>query len=690
MADKEVTVKVVARADDSEVQALEHTIESLKKQKIDLKINSNLNEISVIDEKIARIKSEIQSLSNTEFDVRANATQINELVNKIDKLEAKKIDLTMDIEKAKLDEVKSEIKALENEEIEIQLRNQSAMQALDQISQGFDRLKQGASEVGQEMLGLLESAGKQETNKAFLTQAVGDADTARKKLEDINKVVQTLPGDDSVLQGLLGQAVAKDASLTTDQLTEMGGAAADYFSAMENFGKSSSEAFQDMNNYLLTGQTAEIERSPILANHIDKLKEGTTIQERSKLLQEALNEEHWGGISRQETYNNKLQTFEGMLERGRYNLGGMFQEGAKGAMDFIMQLDNASGGLVGMGIALGGFASPLTDTLMGLGQMATGFKAIKDLGIISWFKELSLVQKIYEVVTSALIPVQYAEGTAGWFSIGWIAVAIAAGIALGLALLWLYNNCDWFRQGVDNLANSLAWIASVIWGSITGALSWLSNLFQSFTSQLGLNTNDWTQAIIGFILFIPTLPLQIGIALANALAKALGFKGNFVQTLWQTAMDAVNKFADAIRGIGTAIQNCLDWAYNIFMSHPIVQAAVWLGQAIANGFSALGLGQNSPGKIVHAMEDELNWTEDAINNSNLVRTSSRLGSDISESFNPKLNANITSNNGDNGVGQVNNFYFNDTVVDNEDRMERICDYITRKIAWNNETAGRSV
>ena len=54
-------------------------------------------------------------------------------------------------------------------------------------------------------------------------------------------------------------------------------------------------------------------------------------------------------MSQQDTYNNKLETFNGMLERGKYNLGGMFQEGAKWGMDLVMQLDSASGGLVGMG-----------------------------------------------------------------------------------------------------------------------------------------------------------------------------------------------------------------------------------------------------------------------------------------------------------------------------------------------------
>ena len=105
------------------------------------------------------------------------------------------------------------------------------MEGIEQIGQGFDRLKQGASEIGQQMGQVLEAAGKQETNKSFLQMAVG-ADTAAQKMNDINNVVQQLPGDDTVMQGLLSSAVAKDANLTADALQEMGTSAADYFSAM--------------------------------------------------------------------------------------------------------------------------------------------------------------------------------------------------------------------------------------------------------------------------------------------------------------------------------------------------------------------------------------------------------------------------------------------------------------------------
>lgn len=332
-------------------------------------------------------------------------------------------------------------------------------------------------------------------------------------------------------------------------------------------------------------------------------------------------------------------------------------------------------------LALSPVLSPMMSVIGLVGQF--GQFAMQVNGIITLAQTLGILGS----AESALIPIQWAEAAAGWASIGWIVLAIALGIALGLAIWYLYENCDWFRQGVDQLVAALQWLANLILTSITGAIQWLSDLFNQFTQQLGLNTNDWVQAIIGFILFLPTLPFQVGVALANALAKAFGFQGNFVQTLYQTAVDAVNGFRNAIQGIWQAVQECLDWAYNVIMSHPIVQAAIWLGEAIANGFSALGLGQRSPGKIVKSIKQELDWTEDEMENNNLVKSAVSLANNIVGGFNPSFN---TSNGSGGSQGQVINLHVEVGTVDSEDRVREIIDVIRRELSWDNTTAGRTV
>ena len=484
--------------------------------------------------------------------------QVKELEDLLNSLADKVVGFEVAVEDGGLDSAKEKEDELNTTaEVDIEVNDAGIQVAMQNIKDGFSSIKQGASEVGTVLNEALASAGKQETNKAFLEQALGDPKTAEKKMQDINGIVQNLPGDDSVMQGLLGQAVAKDASLTTKELPEMGGAASDYFAAMKNYGKSSSEAFQDMNNYLMTGNTAEIERSPILANHIDKLKEGTTIQERSALLQEALNEEHWGGISAQDTYNNKLETFNGMLERGQYTLGGMFQEGAKGAMDFALQLDEDTHGLVGMGLAAASFASPLTDMVMGMGQMATGMKAIKDIGIVSYLKNLNIVSKLSAISQGILSAATSAYGVvvgvltgemtlAESATMAWNAVmamipiilVVIALIALAAALIWAYQNVGWFRDMVNNAWASIVMFGQQLYSFISGALQGLVNAITAVGAWLVGRVQASFAAIWSIISAAMNLWNQ-ATAKARAIATAIGNAFSGVRGTIQSAFNGV-------------------------------------------------------------------------------------------------------------------------------------------------------
>ena len=124
-----------------------------------------------------------------------------------------------------------------------------------------------------------------------------------------------------------------------------------------------------------------------------------------------------------------------------------------------------------------------------------------------------------------------------------VVIAIAALVA---ALVWAYYNVDWFREMVDNAWATLQQFASQIYGAVAGAIQWLGDLFNDFTSSLGLNTSDWRQAILGFIAFIPQLPLIVGQYLVDTIAKALGFGDNFTQNMINSAMNGVNGFISFI------------------------------------------------------------------------------------------------------------------------------------------------
>lgn len=742
MADKQVKVKVATEPDLSGVTPIENKIEELRRKRIRFELETDTRKLEETRAKIKELENKKATL-----DVDADDAEIKKIDAEIEALKFEEIDLDLKVRQNELKEAEAKIEDMDGTEIDVNVNNISAMEALSQIGDGFDRLKQGASEVGQVMGDMLESAGRMEQTESFLAMNMG-ADAAKKKLEEIRSVTDKLPGDDVTLQNLLSQAALKDANMTTDAFTQMGSAAADYMAAMQNFGKSSTETQQDLMNYILAGNTAEIERSPILQSHIDKLKEGTTVQERAKLLQEALNAEGWAGIASQDTYNNKLQSFNDMLERGKMNLGGMFQEGAKWGMDFLMQLDEASGGIVGMSIALAGMASPITDMVMGLGQIATGLNALKDAGDLLGItdKLSSLKTALIDAGTAAknaalaMLDLGKQALTAGYnalsaaamwlyekaakaastlasyamaaaqavlnavMSMNPIMLVVIALVALAAALVWAYYNVDWFRQMVDGAWQSLVQFGQYIYGVVTGALQWLGSLFNQFTSQLGLNTQNWIQAILGFILFLPQLPLRLGVELANAIAKALGFKGNFVQTMLSSAQNAVSNFASGISGLAGKLKAELDGMISDALNFAgRIGEIMW--QAATNAWQNFlnGLDTHSPG----IMQRTLLWEVSEmgrrvpIEGRDLPKNLGDLAEDAVNSFgNPNLGVDFDDDNFANGsIDRVLNLAGQNTGdiiiniegdVDSDRRINQIVEAVRREISWNNKTANRTV
>ena len=742
MAEKQVKVKVATDADLSGVTPLENKIEELRRKRIRFELETDTRKLEETRAKIKELENKKATL-----DVDADDAEIKKIDAEIEALKFEEIDLDLKVRQNELKEAEAKIEDMDGTEIDVNVNNISAMESLSQIGEGFDRLKQGASEVGQVMGDMLESAGRMEQTESFLAMNMG-ADAAKKKLEEIRSVTDNLPGDDVTLQNLLSQAALKDANMTTDAFTQMGSAAADYMAAMQNFGKSSTETQQDLMNYILAGNTAEIERSPILQSHIDKLKEGTTVQERAKLLQEALNAEGWEGIASQNTYNNKLQSFNDMLERGKMNLGGMFQEGAKWGMEFLMQLDEASGGIVGMTIALGQMATPITDMIMGLGQIATGLNALKDAGdllgitdklgalktaimdagamaknaglamlnlgkqaLTAGYNALaSAAMWLYEKAAKAASTLaSYAMAAAqavlnAVMSMNPIMLVVIALVALAAALVWAYYNVDWFRQMVDGAWQALVQFGQYIYGVVTGALQWLGNLFTQFTSQLGLNTQNWIQAILGFILFIPMLPIRLGIALANAIAKALGFGDNFISTMLNAGAKGLSNFINNIvqipQKLGAELGNALDkvneWAATL-------PAKFWEAgvNAVKQFLSALGIA--SPGTMQRMIVWEVSEMGKRVpkEGEKLTSSLSALGEDAVDSFgNPTLGVDFDDGNFANGsIDRVLNLAGQNTGdiiiniegdVDSDRRINQIVEAVRREISWNNKTANRTV
>ena len=501
MVEKEVKIKVAADVDDEQVKALEELLDSLADKVVGF-------EVAVDDDGLDAAGEKEEGLNGS-------------------------AEFVIDVDDA------------------------AVQQAMQNLSDGVGKAKQGVLDL-KDALQEVEQAGMQsEQNKAFLEMNLG-ADKAKQTYQDISDIVASMPGDDNTMRSVLSTAQALGNDLKPAEMEAATKTMADYMAGSATMGKMATESQQDIMKYLLDGNTAELERGSIVSSQVDKLKEANTFQERQAAMQQVLNDLGYGGISTQDTMLNKQAEWEGMLYNSQDALSSMWLGAEKGAMDYILQLNDATGGLVGMGIVAGSVAGgPIIDTISGLGQMATGMKAIKDVGIVSYLRELDIVSKLsaaseavlsaatsaYGVVVGVLTgEITLAEAaTMAWnavLAMNPIILVVIALIALAAALIWAYQNVDWFRAMVDNAWASIVTFGQQLYSFISGALSGLVNAiaavgawlvgrisasFSSIWSIISAAMNLWNQAT----------------AKARAIATAIGNAFSGVRGTIQGAFNGV-------------------------------------------------------------------------------------------------------------------------------------------------------
>lgn len=445
-------------------------------------------------------------------------------------------------------------------EFVIDVDESAVQQAMQNLSDGVGKTKQGVIDL-KNAIQEVEQAGMQsEQNKAFLTMNLG-AEEAAKQYQRISDIVARMPGDDNTMRSVLSTAQALGNNLKPEEMEAATKTMADYMAGSATMGKMATESQQDIMKYLLDGNTAELERGSIVSSQVDKLKQATTFQERQAAMQQVLNDLGYGGIATQDTMLNKQAEWDGMLYNSQDALSSMWLGAEKGAMDYILQLNDATGGLVGMGIVAGTVAGgPIIDTISGLGQIATGMQAIKNLGMIQWLSQLNIMTKLSAAANWLLSGAQTVLNAV--MSLNPIILVVIALIALAAALIWAYQNVDWFRAMVNNAWQSIVTFAQQIYSFISGALSGLMSAITAAGAWLVGRVQAAFSAIWGIISAAMNLWNQ-ATAKARSIANMIGnaFKGvkgliqgafngvtHAITAPFQAAYNTLKPIIDAIKG----------------------------------------------------------------------------------------------------------------------------------------------
>ena len=303
------------------------------------------------------------------------------------------------------------------------------------------------------------------------------------------------------------------------------------------------------------------------------------------------------------------------------------------------------------------------------GQFTVGINGILTLAETFGILNTANLATIPGLVSSTVA--KYASATASWaLAVAEWAVAsplVLLAVLIGavvLALIALYMNSEQVRVTIDNLAQSI-WDAMVSIGDAVG------NAYNVTVGYLSSMINSY-----------------------------LSWKASVINTVISTASGIVNGFVNGIRGMYNALANELNnmislvnrWASrlpSIFWNAGV--------NAVKQFLSALGI--NSPGIMQRTLLWEVSEMGERVpeESKTLLGNISSLGSDVVDEFgSPSLDMsyslnNQLSNNNSNNTGAFRDI--NITVegsVDSEDRIQQIVDAVTRSLAFENTTAGRSV
>ena len=649
---------------------------------IDINFDVNKGELEEAVKNINALTDENGRIVEIQTDV--DDSQIDEAKAKEDGLnDTANEDIIVDDDQ--VDSAKDKIDGMDGETISVNVSMQNLSQGISQAKTGFSELKRNVDEVA--------LAGTQmEQNFSFLSMNEG-TEKAKKDMQQINDIVASMPGDDNTMRSVLSTAQALGNNLKPGEMEAATKTMADYMAGSATMGKMAAESQQDIMKYLLDGNTAELERGSIVASQIDKLKGATTFQERQVAMQKVLNDLGYGGIAAQDTMLNKQAEWEGMIYNSKSALSSMWLDAEKGAMDFILKLNEGSNGLLGMGIVAGQMvAGPMTELLGGIGQAATGIKSLRDV-----YKDLTVMETIANAIegegaiahmASALgITTEAAAADGAAVSFGGLAIAEGAALwpilaiigalaLLGVAVYEVGKYFGWWTDVgsmIDAISAGLQrlWSAFInnpdvqsfiqgikdAWNGVVAALSPVISQVMSFFSISQGGEFDIVRALImGIgaawrnIKSAIMLVIQVVSIFINRVARGIARAKQIIQTL-QTKWTAVK---NAISGAASDIKNALTAPF---------QRAWDIVKPIYDKF-----------------ETAVNWGKKLIGWSGAEFEGFNTGSVGYEGFNGTLNDSYFSNSNTSNNSVVNNFNINGIIEEEASQyiVNSVNDYVKKQ------------
>lgn len=624
MVEKEVTLKILADVDDSQVEDLENVLQQIVNGKITVPVEADTSELEQVESDIEDVKSR---LSELQAKVEVDSSEIESLESELTDLEAQKLELDVETDTSELELLDSQIADIENslsslqasvevdsseiESLESELADLESREielTVNVNDTGLDELNNKLDELNKK----LDKTESKSQSAASSVDGVGSALTAVAGAVGLDQMVTTADNINNSWNRLsltfagtgvsIDQLKTKQSELTAST-GQTGGAIRDYFNTMgiagvtntdllsQSFEALSGRAYQTntdigtMENALkrmvMTGTAGNRQLQSLGITFEDlgramgvsgeeakKAFQSLSQEERLRVLTQAMGD----GKQANEMYKNSFQGLKTQAEAAFAGLVGAIGQTILPVI--IPALKLATQAINALSSGFKQLPGPVQAIIGGLGGAAmAAVTLISVLGVVGkivstvsgGIKALTGIMNIWSTVTKAVEVAQAALNLV--MSMNPIFLVIMAIVAL-IAILWyLYNTNESVRAAIDGFIQALMGVGQAIYGSLMGAFAWLQGAWQNTVDFFTNGGTALSDAITGTFTWIyeSIVAIFTGIFewLTGTWQGIVDFFTGGGQTLWDTLTGVFTGVYDIIVGtLGGAFQ----WLTNTWNS----------------------------------------------------------------------------------------------------------------------------
>lgn len=513
--------------DSSEIESLESELTDLEAQRLELDVETDTEELELLDSQIGDIEN---SLSSLQASVEVDSSEIESLESELADLEATQLELTVDADSSGVDDVKSSVEDIESEIDNVNntpISPQGDTSGVDNVSESVSGLSEALTAVGAgvSLAGIeqmVDTAGNIEDSWNRLALTFGSATDQMKT--DISEAGVATGRSGGLIRGYfndMGIAGIRNSELLQQSFEALSGRAYQTGNSIESME-------QKMKMMVMSGNAGarQLTQLGLTTEDLGRVM-GVSGEEASKMFKNLSQEE-------------RLRVLTQAMGEGK-QANEMYKNSWQGLKE---QIDKATAGLMG---AIGSAILPVLVPAMKVAAdvvnfLADGFKKLPEpiravIGIVGalvmGFLAITTVISVLKTLESTLKLVTTAQKILNIVTAMNPYVLLAMAILALIAALWyLYNTNQAVKQAFDHVGEALGRLWDKLSTALQPAIDAITQAWNGFMEALGLSGGDVLDGVIFFIVaFAEGL-----VAIIDNITQFVGW----VQQLWASFDQLVN------------------------------------------------------------------------------------------------------------------------------------------------------